>query len=342
MDIPRLRETLASLQQQLAEAEAAPAITVAALWARYEEWGGPRPSGAHGARKGWKEAQAPHWRHLEAHFAALPVSAVSLATADGYRDARRRDGCAAATRNHELSSMRACFSWAVKRRLIPLNPLAGMEQEPMRNQRTEFLEEPQFARLLAAAPNPMARVLFLIGYDTGMRRGELRDLRRAVVDVEARLIRLGDGDVKNGDGRMVPLTDRAIEALATLPSWSPWVFSVDGGPIGLSTINDWFRAARDKAGLSPKLVFHSLRHSCATLMRRRGVPWPLVKAALGWKTDVAARRYQQYNANDWSQLRDRMNDGIATETRKGPLKSVPAKAAESSTVTNKAQATIEK
>ncbi len=311
-DLQAIRRALEVLQRQ---ETATASTTVAALWAQYEAWGLRE-------RKGWRAAQAVHWKRLEPSWGLLDVAGINLTQVDAYRTLRTRDGCTPATRNRELSSLRACFAWGVKRSLVTFNPIAGMEQERENNQRTEFLDEAAFARLCAAAPNPMARALFVVAMDTGMRRGELVELRRASLDLEGRMIRMGDGECKNGEGRIVPLTERAVDAFRELPTWSTYVFSASGTAIGKSTINDWFRAARDKAGISRSITFHGLRHSCASLMRRRGVPWPLIKAALGWRTDVAARRYQSFNADDWTSLRERMNEGISTETRKPPLRAV--------------------
>lgn len=327
-DALAIKRALEVLQRHSSNAAPTPVI-VRDLWEKYEAWGLRE-------RRHWRSTQATHWTHLAPFWGALDVSTITHEHADAYRAARTKQPCAAATRNHELSSMRACFAWAVKRKLIGMNPLSGMEQERMANTRTAFFDEAEFNRLCAAAPHPMARAVFVVAMDTGMRRGELVELKRAAMDLDARLFRLGDGDVKNGSGRIVPLTERAVDALRELPTYSTHVFSHNGHKVGKSTLNDWFRYARDKAGLAKKLTLHSLRHSCATLMRRRGVPWPLIKAALGWKTDVAARRYQQYNADDWASLRDKMNAGISTETRKPPLRAVEKPESDS------AFATIEK
>ena len=302
-------ETLFGLLRQRLGASALPSPTVREVWAKYAAWGERN-------RKHWYSGGRVHWKHLEGPFGDRQVSTLTLSDADAYRTTRTKRK--AGTRNRELSSLRACFSWAVKRKLIPSNPLSGMEQEKEGGGRDVFIDEADFARLVAQAPTLMAALIFQVAFDTGMRRGEILNLEWEQVDLSARLIRLGDGDVKNGDGRIVPLTEWACEALSKAPRWSRFVFSLDGDIVAKSTLNDWFRRARTKAGLTDKVKFHSLRHSCATLMRRRDVSWPLIKAALGWKTDVAAKRYQQYNADDWEQLRQRMNAGIAAEKRRGP------------------------
>jgi integrase len=306
-DALAIQRALEVLQRH--SAGAAPSLTVRELFEKYEPW-------YNANHKGWKSAFASRRNNLLEFFAAIPASTITLTHADEYR--KTRATAAAATRNCELATLRSCFGWSVKRRLVAFNPLAGMDMEPTPNARTAFLDEAGFARLLSATASPMARALFVLAFDTGMRREELRDLKRVNVDLEARLVRLGDADCKNGSGRIVPLTERAVETLRTLPTWSAYVFSMDGGPVGKSTIHEWFSTARTRSGIPAAMTFHGLRHSAATLMRRRGVPWPLIKAALGWKSDVAARRYQNYSAEDWVSLRERMDAGIAEEVRKGP------------------------
>lgn len=311
-------EVRRALEVLARHASPAPSPKIREVWAKYAEWGIRH-------RRYWKSCQGPHWHHLAPFWAQREVGSVTMSEVDHYRALRATTGAAPATRNREMSSLRACFNWAMKRGLLTSNPLLGMEQERENNVRTEFIEEHDFHKLLAAAPHPMARVFFTVAFDTGLRRGELCGLLWSQVDIDAHLIRLGDGDVKNGHGRIVPLTDRAVSALNECPRWAPHVFTTPHGRLGLATSDWWFRQARDGAGFSSKLKLHSLRHSCATLMRRRGVPWALIKAALGWRTDIAARRYQQYSSEDWISLREKMNVGIVEEIRKGPARSLPVK-----------------
>lgn len=311
------QEGLKDVLSELAAEQVDRGPTVAEIWRQYEPWGKAN-------RRHWRAGQQVHWTHLGPWWGGRHVAELTLTDADLYRAARAAEGGnVSTTRNHEMSSLRACFFWALKRGLIAKNPLAGMEHEKEPKGRSDFLDEAGFQRLCRSAPNPLARMAFVLAFDTGMRRGELLALEWPSVDLEARIIRLGDGDVKNGTGRIVPLTDRVCDVLRQLPRWSRYVLSPDGDGLPPSTLNEQFRRARNDAGLPEKFTFHGLRHSCATLMRRRGVPWPLIKTALGWKTDSAARRYQQYNDEDWAQLRDKMNSGILQENRKGPLQSLP-------------------
>ncbi len=311
-DALALQRAIEVLQRQ--SSTAAPSPTVAELHAQYEPW-----YRAH--NKSYRSAFVPRWNHLLPYFKDRTATSITLGDADAYRG--HRVLAAPGSRNCELNSLKACFAWAVKRKLVAMNPLAGLEEEPAPNVRTAFLDEAGFARLQAAAPNPMAAAIFLTAFDTGMRRSEMLNLKREQVDLDQRLITIGDGETKNGSGRVVPFTARLADVLRALPAWSTFMFSLDGGPVQRSTLHRWFAAAREKSGIPAAMTFHGLRHSCSTLMRRRGVPWPLAKVALGWKTEAMAHRYQQFSAEDWTSLRERMDAGIAVETRKPPLRSIP-------------------
>ena len=60
--------------------------------------------------------------------------------------------------------------------------------------------------------------MFLAYYDTGMRKSELRLLRRSALDLERKTIRLRPEDTKTGRARVVPLTERVASALRSLPT----------------------------------------------------------------------------------------------------------------------------
>lgn len=300
-------------------------LLVAELWKLYAEWGEAHiPS--------WGNCQRIHWQHLSEFWGHKLVESVTLADADDYRKMRRKQRgpgdkpIRPATRNREMASMRACFSWSVKRQHIPRNPLAGMEKEDEGGGRRFVLDEPSFQRLLSVVEdNPVFKLLLIVAYGTGMRRGEICALEWSQVDLEERLITLHGSDTKNRHGRVVPLLDREVEALAMAPRWSRFVFSVNGGDIHKSTLYSWFIAARKKAGIPSECKFHSLRHSAATNMRRRGVPYWTVRQILGHRTDAAASVYQHHDSQDWSEYRRMGNEALAE--RKGP-KSAPGSAPE--------------
>ena len=307
-------ELIETLRRRLSGTEAE-VLTVGAVWERYAEWGRQnKPS--------WLSMQACHWPHLDPFWAHKVVYGITLQDADAYRAWRTKQltpwgtPVKPATRNREMCSLAACFRWAVKRKLLKWSPLANMDMEREDPGRRYVVTPEVLALLLRHAVHPAIRLATVILHETGLRRGELLDLTWEQVDLAGRLITLGDGDVKNGTGRTVPVTETALEAFAEAPRWSRWVLSVFGGPISKSWFIRRFIVTRKKAGVSHKCKVHSLRHTASVNMRRAGVPHQLCRMILGHKSEKAAQVYQHLGPEDWVQFRECMD-------RKGPQRIDP-------------------
>ena len=83
------------------------------------------------------------------------------------------------------------------------------------NVRQRTLSEAEIARIVANA-GPQLGPMFLAYYDRGMRKTELRLLRQRCLDLERKAIRLRPEDTKTGRARVVPLTERVVQAIRSL------------------------------------------------------------------------------------------------------------------------------
>ena len=59
--------------------------------------------------------------------------------------------------------------------------------------------------------------IILVAYDSGMRRGEIAQLRWSQVDLKAHVVRLRSSDTKTDEQRLVPLTERLMRLLDATP-----------------------------------------------------------------------------------------------------------------------------
>src|SRR5882724_4303247 len=80
------------------------------------------------------------------------------------------------------------------------------------NVRQGFLSDEQYAKLRDELP-PELKPLFVTGYETGVRLGELKAIEWPQVDVEAGFISLEV--TKNGEPRLVPILDGDMRNLLT-------------------------------------------------------------------------------------------------------------------------------
>lgn len=149
------------------------------------------------------------------------------------------------------------------------------------------------------------RVAITVAIYTGLRAGELWGLRWG--DVQLR----GDrpelvvrhsyrGPTKGGKVRRVPLLPPAREALKKWRARRPgvadaFVFAAAGGGCHTSGYDAAWGRVRRLTGIREEVVFHSLRHTCAShlVMGTWGRPWRLeeVRQMLGHSSITVTERY---------------------------------------------------
>lgn len=140
--------------------------------------------------------------------------------------------------------------------------------------------------------------MYYIELATGLRRGELLELKWEDIDLKKGLIRVKRQVARiNGEIVKAPLktknsystisiSPQAVEVLKQQKTKikskkEKLVFlSPAGGPISPDSINNMLKRVLDRAGL-PSLRFHDLRHSFATLALQNGVDIKTVSGMLG-------------------------------------------------------------
>ncbi|HTB11118.1 MAG TPA: site-specific integrase [Bryobacteraceae bacterium] len=247
-------------------------------------------------------------KNIRPFFGKLRARRLSTDHMDQYREKRKAEGRSDATVNRELSILRTAFHNARKRTppKVHITPYFPMVQET--TVRKGFLSDQQYAALRDALAEEL-KALFITGYITGIRKGELLAVTWPQVDFEGRLITLEYGETKNQEARSVPIiSGDMFNALTTAKQkrdecWpqSPWVFSRRG-----EVIKDfrWAWEEACKAAGVPDLNFHDLRRTAVRNMRRAGIPQVIRMKISGHKTDSMERRYNIVDAEDLANARD--------------------------------------
>ena len=150
-------------------------------------------------------------------------------------------------------------------RILTLTPPRYTQKE------IRFLDWPEVERL-AAQLEPAVYRIVPIGALSGMRKGELRDLTDKQVDLVEGFVTLRK--TKTGKPRRVWLSDAARQLfreqlVARHPNAKGLVFPTRTGNRLDSRFERQYRDAVKAAGLDGA-TFHSLRHTCASLMIRAG------------------------------------------------------------------------
>jgi integrase len=187
--------------------------------------------------------------------------------------------------NAALQSIGGMLRWAVSGERLPSDAAAGIARvreaarEPRWLDRREIVRALRACRTYDATRSRMGGWLeraVRIALGTGLRRGELRTLAWADVDLDADTLRVRPEKAKSRRGRTIPLTRLAREALVATPAAErkgpvvPEVARYD------TALKKALRAA-DIDGAD----WHTLRHTYASHMVLRGVPLTAVRELLG-------------------------------------------------------------
>lgn len=215
-----------------------------------------------------------------------------------YRDERLKT-VAPATIIRELNTISHAIEIATREwgLWLPHNPVKLVRRPPAPRGRTRRLNDGEEDALLAACDRgrtPLLKPLLVLAIETGMRRGELLDLRWKHVDLTKRVAHLPL--TKNGDTRDIPLSRRAVATLKEI--WAKpgrnadRVFPMTGNSVRLA-----FEHLRVRAGMSD-LHFHDLRHEAISRLFEKGLNIAEVSAISGHRELKMLQRYTHLRAAD--------------------------------------------
>lgn len=155
---------------------------------------------------------------------------------------------APATVNRYMKLIHAVLRFGVRQGLISANPASALEFLKENNARNRCLSDEEAGRLMAALPEWL-RPLVIVAVHTGMRRGELLDLRWSDADLVNGQLRIRRD--KAGDGRWVALNSEALAALKALKRdrtiMSPLVFCSPEGKTLRTNFGRYWRGMLAKA-----------------------------------------------------------------------------------------------
>ena len=166
------------------------------------------------------------------------------------------------------------------------------------NVREGFLEHDGYVRLRDELPDHQ-KLILVIGYHFGMRRGEILKLRWDQVDWRGNVIRLEKNQTKAKKARLAPLYGelRAYLEMAYSMRDTACSFIVSWKGHGIREVKTAWQKARDRADV-PELLIHDLRRTAARNMIRAGVPEKQVLEIVGWKTRAMLDRYNIIDERD--------------------------------------------
>jgi integrase len=238
---------------------------------------------------------------------------------------RQKKGAAPGTVDQDLGKVKAMINRAYDNDMI-----SGRTHKVFRkikktlkkgaDVRDRILSPDEFKALMAHAEGH-TRNLIAIGYYTGMRKGEILSLTWGKVDLKNRIIKLEAGDTKDREARTIPICNELFKILQGMPNRiqasgkDNHVIQFQGNPI--RDIRDGLRKACKEAKITygrfepDGFIFHDLRHTFNTNMRKAGVPESVIMAITGHSTREMFDRYNTIDGEDTRKAVDQYEAFIA-------------------------------
>lgn len=240
-------------------------------------------------------------------------------------------GLSGSTVNQVINCGRRAMTYLYHNRQLAENPFDGVRRFSPQQIQRGIPTETEVKQLLALNwDNHISKLAFKLSTFCCLRAGEISGLQACDIDLAADLLYIrhswndidGLKSTKNGETRTIPVDHvLALELMnhaRTNPNFSDTSFVfyspvLQSQPLWPSWYEDGFYAALAEIGVSEKqrkernIVFHSLRHFGATILRQR-LDIAMVQEVMGHKTAAMTEHYSSHqNETKFKLIKDAMN-----------------------------------
>jgi len=261
--------------------------------------------------KDWVEFKKPNLRHstwsvYEGHtrnhfddFNPLRINRIKTAQVEKWITKRHNEGMNIGTLRKILITLGQIMAYAVRHGYTDHNPVIAAER-PRRNgenqeKKIRVLTPPEINAFLNAETDNKYRTLFMLAIMSGARQGELLGLKWSDIDWENFQIHIqrtfnnggwyrpkSSKSDRNTDLGPTMMTELKKWKLACLKCELDLVFPNDAGGVidNSSMLRRHFHPALKKAGL-PRIRYHDLRHTYASLLIEQGENIKYIQTQLG-------------------------------------------------------------
>ncbi len=240
-------------------------------------------------------------------LARRPLQGLTPQELQAWLNARVESGTSPRLAQYIHAVLRSALEQAYKWLMVPRNIAKLVDPPRVQRHEVQPLTPEQAGRLLRAAEEDRLYALYAVAVALGLRQGEILALRWEDIDIESRTLRvcrtvqrvrgrLVFGEPKsNRSRRSIGLPDIAVNCLRQhqvrqkldrLVAGERWqdhdlVFCTTiGTPIEASNLQKHLLKLLERADL-PRVRFHDLRHTCASLLLAQGLSPRSIMEVLG-------------------------------------------------------------
>lgn len=243
-----------------------------------------------------------------AEFGNVMVCNIKPADLENYQAKRKAAGYSDSYVDQEVAAARTMINKAFDNDMVGAEVIRTFKKvdkllKRNANARDKIITPEQFRNLMSHLPRH-ARAILATAFYTGMRKGEILLLTWDKVDLKKKVILLDAKDTKDGEPRRVPICDELNRILDTIPRaiHTASVFLYLGKPIKdlRTSLKTACRAAGIVYGRNERdgFIFHDLRHTFNTYMRKAGVAESVIMSITGHSTREMFDRYNTIDEDD--------------------------------------------
>ncbi|MDD3557033.1 MAG: site-specific integrase [Melioribacteraceae bacterium] len=214
--------------------------------------------------------------------------------------------------------LKAAFNKALNWDLIESNPLMKIRAPKIKRNLPIFISQTELNIILDFVSEDYLKNLYLFAFHTGLRAGEIVNLKWSSVSLKKRIITLHQSNsytTKSKKERVIPINSKLYNILYSIfpiekeinsilgnaenLKLPDYVFCrIKGVKLGTDFISKKFKKAIRKAGMNDKIHLHTLRHSFASNLVQRGVSLYTIKELLGHSDYRTSQIYSHLQHNN--------------------------------------------
>jgi integrase len=237
-------------------------------------------------------------RAVKAYFGNVLAESVTAVMVEDFIRDKLDEGKAAGTVANYLYTLSSTYNYGIKAEKIQKNPALLVDVKLKPNRRDATITHEQFLAIYEEMKRPRTgarnfevALQTLVGYYSGMRKGEIQGLTwdRLKLNTSTPHAILREQDTKTRTARKVPLVPEVVEALLDHKGEAGRI----GAVFTVKQNNGQFRRVCNAVGVSDDIVFHSLRHTFISNCTYAGIDERYSEAIVGHQSSVH-RTYQHY------------------------------------------------
>lgn len=218
------------------------------------------------------------------------------------------------TYRQAYGSLKFLYQTTLKRKVV----FEKIPSLKVRRKLPRVFDRSEVAALISVTKNLKHKTILMVIYSAGLRLSEACHLKVTDIDSKRMMIRIQQP--KGGNDRYTILSTVALETLREY--WrkyrpSEWLFpgQTKTRPINPKSIQNMFKAAKNRAGITKPASVHTLRHSFATHLLEAGTDIHHIQTLLGHKNIQNTTIYLHLRRQDLARVKSPLDSAATPEDK---------------------------